>query len=379
MKKSKKQDTIQPADMTEQNKEVVSKDKPAKTKQKPTKDKVKTKEPKKKEKQPFTRRSLASLCVLMVLGIATGSVVGVWFKKNLLGSSLPPPDYASMSEAELRDDAFDIAVTQGYSTKKPFKEKNSIINAFISAEYNLSNFATSYYTYTNGIVDTIAQQYIYSEKIYDGTTFYGSSISAGIISVGELALYDPTQPDDITVVVGSNINKKTTSSKISCILDNCPYHNQSKYIYDVTYSNSKATKQTMEQYRKIMGIAPDTIVPYIVSSKTVINDPSQTFKKVTDKDGNECYNFQIVLDPQTSVKNYVNQMSHMSGLNDLPAFTSVVINVSLTMVDGRIYFKTFDIDEHYSIKYGILTPQCNGRSHQEFVINKPVTIPALAA
>ncbi len=390
MKKDKQSTDVQPTNKTKDSKTktTTAKQKPVskEPKQKPTKQidsTPKTKEPKKqkvkekekKERQPLTKRSLASLCVLLVLGIATGSVVGVWFKKNLLGTSLPPPDYASMSEAELRDDAYDIAVTQGYTSKVPFKEKNSIINAFIAAEYNLGNFATSYYTYANGIVDTIAQQEIYTEKMYDGTTYYGSSISAGIISVGELALYNKSTPDQVTVIVGEKISKKSTGNKINCSLDNCGYNGQSKYIYNVSYPKAKAKTQTLDEYKAIMGIGPDTIIPYIVSSKTVINDPSQTFKKVTDKDGAVCYNFQLVLDPQTSVKNYVNQMSHMSGLNDLPAFTSVVVNVSLTMVDGRIHFKTIDIDEHYSIKYGILTPQCNGRTHQEFIINKPVTLP----
>ena len=158
-------------------------------------------------------------------------------------------------------------------------------------------------------------------------------------------------------------------------MDTCFYKNANKYIYNVTYTESNIQKQTLAQYKEIMGSAPNTLIPYIVSSKTVLNDPAATFKKVTASDGTECFTFTLYLNPQTSVKNYVNQISHMSGLNDLPAFTSVKLDVALCMVGDYIHFKAVDIEEHYSIKYGILTPQCTGRSHIEFTINQPVTLP----
>lgn len=333
--------------------------------------------PKKKRKRKgFTKRGIAGFLVLCFLGITSGSIIGVWFRKNFMGGS--SFDYSTLSEASIRGTETEhaIAVTQGFSTKTPTKD--NLIYNFIAAEYNYKNHATSFHIRANGVVNTIiGAQDVYSEKFFDGTTVCAISTNKGTIDVAEMTVQNILTPDDISVYNGKGLTKTYSDEKINCPFgSSCSYHNKTYYTNKSDY-NVTPKKMTEAQYIEEMGFKPINLISYIVSSQTVLNkaELSKTFKVITLSDGTTGYAFSLNLHPQLSVLNYAQQMKHTSGLDSYPTFSSVKVNVVLSMVDGRVQFKYLDSDEAYTVKYGPMYPKCTSQIHQEFNFNVPVTLP----
>ena len=346
--------------------------------------KLNNKKDKKTKIKKWTRRTTATFLVACILGITSGSIIGVWFRKNLLGG-VPPVDYSQFNEITLRGNEIineDLGLNVKYLTSTP--NKNSLVMSFVAAEYNARHYATSYEIVSNGLVSTIAKQEIYAHKLWDGKNFLGYSVSSGLMSLGEVASYSIDDPNTIIVTAGSNISKKSTNHKIYCPNTSCEYSGKNLFEYVANFNGKQTTyKRNVEDtrelpvYRDVIGLDPDNSIPYIVSSKTLLQEQSYNFREVELEDGNIGYAYTLNLNPQSSVLNYVKQMKYLSKLDDLPVFTSVKLDIVLTMVDGRVYFKYLDISEEYSIKYGILTPKCNQNTHLEFNFNIDVTIPNL--
>lgn len=335
-----------------------------------TKDKSK-KEAKDKPKNKFNKRSFVSLAVLFVLGISSGLFAGNWYAENFIAG--PATDYSQFTEAELRVGNEKIA--NDYASRIP--TANDAWKSFIAAENNFSS-ATSFDILSNGIVDTIVTQSVYSRKIFDGEKVFIEQISDGIVAVADRFIYTPSKyilEDASTHIVrakGKLSGTKTIEDYLTCN-SNCKHGNKNAYVYNTTYDNSSATTMTEEEYLETLGSMPLSPIPYIISKATVLS--CENFNIIGSGEDAR-YTFTINLHSGASVLNYVKQMKTVSGLSSYPNFTEVTFNVSLQMLNGKVMFDYICITEKYSVAYGSLTPKCTGTLHQRFLFNGDYNIPA---
>lgn len=322
-----------------------------------------------KKKKPFRIKSIVSLVVLFVLGISSGLFAGDWFVTNFIGG--PATDYSLFSETELR--AGNNLIATQYSERIP--SANDAWKSFVAAEENFK-YATSYDLVSNGIVNTIVQQTVYARKIYDGTTCYVEQISDGLVAVADRytynpSLYDSSNEDTFILHTKGKLNEKVSLGQtLDCPFD-CSYGDKEGFSYNTEYS-STPEKWDKQRYVDAMGAVPESPIAYIVSEKTVLD--CSNFRSINEK-GITKYCFRLNLHSGASVLNYVKQMKTVSALSDYPSFTSVILDVSLVMIDGKVMFDCIDILEKYSVKYGSLSPKCTGILHQNFYFNEEYSIP----
>ncbi len=342
----------------------ATKEKPAKAKKEQSEEKEVESKPKKK----FNSRSLVSIIVLFVLGISSGVFAGKWYATNFIAG--PTTDYSMFSEVELREGNDKIA--RDFATKTPTEA--TAWKSLIAAESNFYT-ADTFDVLSNGLVDTIVTQDVYSRKIYDGTTIVVEQISDGMVAVADKFEYKPntySDADKSTHIVrtkGKLNGKKTIAENLLCLAD-CKHGNKKAYIYSTNY-NGKKTTMTEQEYRDAMGGNPISPYAYIISEKTITK--CYNFKKQGSGEDAR-YTFTINLHPGASVLNYVKQMKTVSGLSDFPNFTEITINVSLQMLGGKVMFDYICVNEKYSVAYGALTPKCTGTLHQRFLFDGDYTI-----
>lgn len=323
-----------------------------------------------KRKKKFSTKSLVSLIVLFVMGISSGVFAGNWFVANFIGG--PQTDYSLFSEEELR--AGNDSIATQYASRTP--SKNDAWKSFIAAEQNFKG-AESYDLISNGLVSTIVTQTVYSRKTFDGENCYVEQISDGMVAVADRYIYKPAEYDEnnedthITHVKGKLLGRASLGSTLDCPFD-CSNGNKVGFIYNTDYSGN-AEKWDRQKCVDAMGALPESPIAYIVSQKTILD--CSDFK-VVNQNGINKYCFRLTLHPGASVLNYVKQMKTVSSLSDYPSFTSVTLDVSLIMLDGKVMFDCIDVFEKYSVKYGSLSPKCTGTLHQNFYYNGDYTIPA---
>ena len=312
----------------------------------------------------FLNGTMVVAALLCVAGIVSGAVLGVWLKKTFF-TGYTKTDYSHLSETELRDDV-DAILQAGYGTKTPTASKDALIKAYLAAEANGLR-ADNFSTFTNSFVDMgITTQTSYSDKTFDGTTVVTNTASNGMIKFAEQVTYT-VGSDDLTILRTNNLQTQSGDT-----LD-CPFHcrfDQKKNA--IITGNFSGTPQTQSHadYVAATGASPYSFLTYIVSSKTVVNNPANTFRTVNLADGSTGWAFSLQLNPKTAVLNTVKQMKYLSGLDDYPTFINVKLDVVLCQIQGKIYLKTIDITEKYVVPYGMLAPQGTGYTHQEFTFNQ---------
>ena len=315
-----------------------------------------------RRRRRFFNGTMIVVSLLCVAGIVTGATVGIWFKRTFL-TDYDKTDYSNLSEAELRDDAEQIA--KDYATRTPTKDKDALIKAFIAAEYN-GLHADNFYSFANSFVDMgITTQSSYSDKTFDGTTVITNTASSGMISFAERVTYRVGE-DNLTLIRDKNVYKQSGDA-IDCPLD-CRFKKNT--IITSNYDKATTKEQSHADYVAATGSSPLGLITHIVSSKTVINNPADTFRTISLGGDVVGWAFTLRLNPKTSVLNTAKQMKYLSDLNDYPTFKSVRLDVVLIKGNnGKIYLKTIDSTEEYVVPYGILAPQGTGYTHTEFTFN----------
>ncbi len=354
------EDTTQP--------ETSLKSKPSEDK--PVKEKKVKANKQDKPKKKFNKRSFVSMLVLFVMGISSGLFAGNWYATNFIAG--PATDYSQFTEAQLR--VGNDRIANDYATKIP--TANDAWKSFIAAEKNFAS-ATSFDILSNGVVDTIITQTVYSRKIYNGETVFVEQISDGMVAVADRFVYKPSSyilEDVSSHIVRSKgkLNGTTTINEHLTCHSNCKHGNKNAYVYNTSYNNAPTT-MTEDEYVEAMGAMPLSPIAYIVSTATVLSCGNFN---VTGSGENTRYTFSMSLHSGASVLNYVRQMKTVSGLSDYPSFTEVKLDVSLQMLDGKVMFDHICVNEKYSVPYGSLTPKCTGTLHQRFLFNGDYDIPA---
>ncbi len=290
-----------------------------------------------KERKPFqfTKKSIIALIFVSIAGILSGIFVGGFF----IGA--PQVDYSQYNEAELRDDA--KALSQRAQGKAPSAFK--AYEVFEIAEERMFTHG-SVYVYGTGEVKTIANQKVLSVKAYEDGKYYKESISKGIKSVGERDYY--TQND-------STLH----------------YYSASGITDQLTANWKDKGDRELADFHEVNGVPITSFIPYIVSSKTVLNKTAVP-KAITLEDGSKGYEIVVELDAILSVLNYVKQMKNISQLPSYPTFDSITLTC---VIDEEFRFISIDTYEKYTVNYMGVNAGCTGTLREDFTYGGKDVIP----
>lgn len=320
----------------------------------------KSKRVKEKIKNPFKKpwyKRYMPIALVLLAAIISGTVLGDWYFKN----SLIDVDYSGYKEEELRDDTLVVlaealgrsAVTEEESTSwlNLAKEKGlsplslSPSQNVVLCELN-ARLASSYETEGDGLVSTIATQTVHSRIKFDGNAYSFESISKGMLNIANLSVMQKNA-STVSFIKGNDIQT-----------DNATW-------------NGNKTNYSLADYKDMAGGLPGQLIPYIISSKTILEEEKIEIKEIEGEEGQKLYTFSTKLDPIKSVINYVKQVKMISGLSGYPAFNDITI--TFTIDEDWNLVKT-EILEHYSVFY-IVKASCTGTLTTNYVFNKPVTLP----
>ena len=313
-------------------------------------------------KKTTLKHKLYVISILFVLGIFTGSGLGVWYFNGFLKSNVDytqhgkPEDYVQSIDDTLtrnfsginlgaKEDWVDYAKTQG---KTP--ADLSPVDNFVLSQYNMA-IANSYSVIGSGsvVAQTIitVDQFLYSEKKFDGQNYSFISISPDTTGlVGDVAVCD---------VLGKN--SKTIKSYKGSIN---PGNTSAEWAYNTSY--------TTEEHSNLNGVKVNDIQPYLICTETVVSSSEITI----NEDGN--YVFSLELDTIKSVLNYIRQVKRTGGLATFPEFKS--INISFTITPDWQLVKMNIVEVYKAVKMG-MTPTITGTLNFDFTVNQPIIMPNL--
>ena len=114
------------------------------------------------------------------------------------------------------------------------------------------------------------------------------------------------------------------------------------------------------------GGLPSTVHPYIITSKTILDEQSVVVNQISGENGETLYTFTVNLDPINSVALYVRQMKMVSQLGSYPEFSDVQ---NTFIIDENWNLVQIDVLEHYTqIAMGVKA-SCEGTLSTLFEIN----------
>ena len=290
-----------------------------------------------KKEKPLTkaqkRRKLALQIVSMIMVVVVGAVGG-FFAGSIYVSSKFNTNYDNFSEAQYRDDVNTVlssTLNNPSGAKKPY-ENVGAVNAFVTAEYVLSNKAEFEVTSMGSLQPSIgSKQSVYAYRCKKDGVVYLENISVGMMSVAEKLIY---RNNVIEKYSGSNITQ--TSATWSTTFEEISY----------------------DAFKEENGNAVDNPISYVVSSKTATAQ-SDTPKILA----NGLYQFSLVLSNDSSVMNYVKQMKRTSGLTSYPTFDSIVLTFT---IDENYNFYKITATESYTVVYFGVPAHCESVLTQTF-------------
>lgn len=317
----------------------------------------------KKPKKPYEHTTFAHkmkvLGVLLILGVFTGSGLGVWYFNYELRSSIDYSAYNASDYIQSVDDTFkknSINATAKDGLDWVTVAQNSGLTPadltpadnFILAQHNIT-LADTYEINGVGHVDsTGVRQSIISRKKFNGSYYTFESISPSKISfIDDIILCDKYVKNSKTVTTyeSSNTNPSTSDWKFS--------------------KDSIANDYVLES-----GNLPSAVQPYIISEKTVL-EPTNDKSCVVLNQEEGTYSFTMKLETTTSVLNYARQVKRTGGLGSYPEFTSISFSV---VIDSDWNLISFSISENYSAVKGIRA-KCSGFLNYTVTVNEQVEMP----
>lgn len=263
------------------------------------------------------KKKVIGIIILILTAIATGIVSGIFYLNNFVSSI----DYGNYSEVGLRDNEVEIVSKHG---SKGVANLNGV-NAFIIAEHKLTE-KSSITLNAEGSIDAMGvKQNMYTTRYKNGNSYYVENISKGQVILGvdtniaERDYYDSAS-DSVKVYKGKDIQETTATFK------------------------DLSEEMPLEQWKEKNGTTPITFQPYIVSSKTIIEQTSPTACKLDN--GEQGYSYKLSLQPSSAYL-YVKQIKNLSGLGDYPEFKYINLEIFLNQ-DGT--FNKIIANEEYKVK-----------------------------
>ena len=330
----------------------------------------KEKEKSKTSKKSFKQR-MKTLGILTVLGVFTGSGLGVWYFNNAI---VPPINYDQYEVVDYQTSAQDVlgelfGISSDYENWRSSSEFLSSgidspsdltpVQNFLLAEYNAMN-SDYFHIVGSGKVNVSAfgipvSQTVYSEKNFDGNTYTFESISKGTMNIGKCSVMKKSTSLNPNPEVMLFSSSDVYTSEGASITDNAVWNKYDTY--------------TQEAYIDLAGGLPNGIQTYIVSDKTITSTNDSSV--ITYDEATGYYTFTIELDPITSVLNYVRQVQQTSGLDYPPTFSSISQTIT---IDGEWNLVCISITEKYSVLYGGISAGCTGTLTSYYYLNQPELI-----
>lgn len=321
---------------------------------------IKEKELLRKQKLTWKRR-IMNYCLLALCGIVTGAGLGTWYYKNVLSSNVDWNTYLlelsayQQKELSTQNSAFSYILganfkeeEKGNFVQKAIEKGITPADLTMAQNYQLADYkfdnAQSYLIQGKGEVKTIASQTIYSEKLRDGDIYQSINISAGIMSIAEIAQLNTTT-NNVVTVKGNDI--KSTSA----------------------VWNGAKTTYTAKQFEEMVGGLPNTSQNYIICDETIINNKNGEITKIENEDGSVYYQFVMELDIIYSVLNYIKQIKYTSSLSSYPEFYSIKQTIT---IDSNWNFVSIECVENYSIVAFGMKNNCTGTLLNNFYFDREV-------
>ena len=311
---------------------------------------VDKKKKKSKGKKPYPKTTfkhkMKVIGCLALLGMFTGSGLGVWYFNTAIRSNV---DY-SMPVSEVIGNVDTTFSTIGIEKKKDWQEQAqasgktpldfSPVDNVLLAEYN-HTLADTYSVVGSGKVLSMGTtQTVYSEKLYDGERYSFVSISAGLITVASCDVLNKN--GSVDVYKGSN----ATSTGAT-------------WTYDQNYSAS--------EFEAMNGVMPSAPHPYIISDRT-FEEASEVV--LNSETGN--YEFTLKLKTVESVLLYYKQVQRSGGLEANPEFYS--IEIKFTINKDWQFVQTDIVESYKAVKFG-LPVGCDGTLTTVYKYDSEITLP----
>ena len=329
------------------HKPKLSKDEKARLKQK-----KKEEEKREKEYQKGTfKKNMRALGIILVLGIFTGSGLGVWYFNYALKSKvdyslyvvadyMPDLDerFASLFGITAENDKLNwVEKARSLGIENP--SQLSAIDNYLLAMYNAQN-ESELVIESEGLVKSMGtSQTVYSLKTFDGSLYTFESISTGFITI---AFHDEMTVNEDGEAVG-NIDI---------------YNGKSGTITTTSAEWELAESLTPSEYQELTGGLLNVLNPYIISEKTVLNSDIEI---VVDENG--YYSMTFELHPIYSVLNYYRQVRRTGQLEADPYFH----NITQTIVMDKDWnlISTYVEEDYNAVKMGFGVG-CSGNLKQNF-------------
>lgn len=328
-------------------KQKLSKEEKARIKQK-----KKEEEKREKEYQKGTfMKNMKALGIILVLGIFTGSGLGVWYFNYALKSKvdyslytvadyMPNLDerFASLFGITKESDKLNwIETARAKGVENP--SDLSAIDNYLLAMYNAQN-ESELVIESEGLVKSMGtSQTVYSLKTFDGRLYTFESISTGFITI---AFHDEMTVDENGDVVG-NVDI---------------YNGKSGTITSTSADWQLNQSISPSEYQELTGGLLNVLNPYIISQQTVLNSDIEI---VIDENG--YYSMTFELHPIYSVLNYYRQVRRTGQLEADPYFH----NITQTIVMDKDWnlISTYVEEDYNAVKMGFGVG-CSGNLKQNF-------------
>ena len=329
------------------HKQKLSKEEKARIKQK-----KKEEEKREKEYQKGTfMKNMKALGIILVLGIFTGSGLGVWYFNYALKSKvdyslytvadyMPNLDerFASLFGITKESDKLNwIETARAKGVENP--SDLSAIDNYLLAMYNAQN-ESELVIESEGLVKSMGtSQTVYSLKTFDGRLYTFESISTGFITI---AFHDEMTVDENGDVVG-NVDI---------------YNGKSGTITSTSADWQLNQSISPSEYQELTGGLLNVLNPYIISQQTVLNSDIEI---VIDENG--YYSMTFELHPIYSVLNYYRQVRRTGQLEADPYFH----NITQTIVMDKDWnlISTYVEEDYNAVKMGFGVG-CSGNLKQNF-------------
>lgn len=319
-------------------------------------EKIYKKGKKKKQKKSYEKTTFAHkmmvLGILLVLGVFTGSGLGVWYFNVNLRSKV---DYDNILISDYKANIDDILIKHNIPTSDKKNWTNymetktpsdlSPVDNYLLAEFNATLADSFLFTGRGQAIAMGVKQTVYSLRRYNGEYYSFESISKGTLTVANLDVYKPKENSHkIDIYIGKNAT-----------VDNADWY------FDKSITD--------DEYYDMTGGMPNGVTAYIISEKTVKSS------KIVYNEELKNYTITFDLDPTYAALLYYKEVRRTGGLEADPEFYS--INFTAT-IDDKWNLISTEISESYkAVKFG-MGITTNGYIKIEYQFNLPdVKMPVL--
>lgn len=295
-------------------------------------------------KKKFGKRFWINLVVIIIVGIFSGYFAGTYYVSAYMGgikTDILP------SEEVIRDKVSDVLkATKGKSVSQISATNNMILGEY----YMNQRDYVKRYTYGNVKAAGVTQKLVSTKVLVDGE-YFSEEVSQGMVNLAT-KYYHIAGSDKVELYKGS-VDKSLNTD----------------------YTGVTAQQLTCEQFNNEYGVKANYFLNYIVSSNTVLSEKycGKSRKGATKTYDKDLHVFELTLDSNYSVKNYMYKVKGTSGSSEFPQFISIKLSF---MIDDEFTIHEVSYDETYRVTIAVLGKiTTNGKLTDEFTYDNSFVIP----